>query len=742
MNILKLLSAISILGSFFVNSSLAVEDPTRQDGSKAPATVKASHPATLLYSSGDAIVEYTWMPMDSEATCKASFDILRSRYNCDRIFWREASNEWIMKWDSVREDSPWLGDMIREGIRINRDYGSSEHAGKAARESGMEFWGWFHFFDYTGKAECGAGGSKGMGCFWGYDPWLVKHPEYCLWDRARITYMTGIIEYGNPEVRKEYVRRFEEMFKGPWRQYTGIFTHTFIENMEAHYTDQYIYSDYAVADFKRRYGVDVRTQDFDLGKYYAMRGEYITEYLRELRPVFKKHGKKLAFALNSENMEWPQLWLAGTSIWPKNAEEPYILQQGKIKMDWRTWVKEGLVDELHVWGGTGPDQKLKDVKELLAATEGTGIKVSVYYATEFPETEQSLYDKGVRRVIAATSSEDGYADRKNPGQDIDSPDYAAVLNVLAQARKNEIEVPVEKISALLLKHQNPIVRRQAANTIGKLKLEKGVPALEEALVNEKEGSVVSMVIDALGKVNGPNSVAAIAKGFGKINTFPVRMALRNALAAMGPERYADVAKSYDTTDSYYRTVLVQSWTRRNGTAEYLEVLKKAINDPVDKVRWWAAFAFSYNSARQENMEILYKSLDDANGAVQSRAAKTLIGMVPKMTPEMKQRVFDKLLASYKEFGDGCKRTDADWGWRPIGEALCDGFGAQGKEALLSILNGSSSELAKLTWMVLFQPDEEWILIRQADMERRYRFHPGGAEHGKCALADVSWRQQK
>jgi hypothetical protein len=82
--------------------------------------------------------------------------------------------------------------------------------------------------------------------------------------------MTGIIEYGSPEVRKEYVRRIEEMFKSDWARYEGMFMYSFIENTEAHYTDEYIYSDYAMQDFKKRYGVDVRTQKFDLDKYYAI----------------------------------------------------------------------------------------------------------------------------------------------------------------------------------------------------------------------------------------------------------------------------------------------------------------------------------------------------------------------------------------------------------------------------------------------------------------------------------------
>ena len=64
---------------------------------------------SLFYSSGDAVVMYQWLPMDSAATCQASMEVLKKRYHFDRLLWREASTEWAMKWDEVREDSPWLG---------------------------------------------------------------------------------------------------------------------------------------------------------------------------------------------------------------------------------------------------------------------------------------------------------------------------------------------------------------------------------------------------------------------------------------------------------------------------------------------------------------------------------------------------------------------------------------------------------------------------------------------------------
>lgn len=289
-----ILLAAMIFPALAENSTPApsVDDPTRQTAVSAVTQEgrdQPKYPVSLFYSSGDAIVEYHWMPMDSEATCKAAMKILKQRYNCDRLLWREADNDWVKKWNRIRPDAPWLGDLLTDALRINRQFHNTRHTQAAAQEQGIHFWGIMALYDYGGKAECGSGGLSGMGAHWGFDPWLEAHPEYCLWDRPRITYMSGIIEYGQPEVRQEYCRQIEEMFRTDWAGYEGMFLYSFIENTEAHYTDEYIYSDFAVRDFQRRYGVDVRTQPFDLAQYYEMRGEYISQYLRDLRPLFHKY---------------------------------------------------------------------------------------------------------------------------------------------------------------------------------------------------------------------------------------------------------------------------------------------------------------------------------------------------------------------------------------------------------------------------------------------------------------------
>jgi len=682
------------------------------------------YPVSIWYSTGDALFEYEWMPMDSEATINAAFEILQRRYNVDRVLWRDANIEWVAKWDKPRDRS-FYGDSVVEWINIARTSRAPKLAALAAKQRGMKFWGIFHMFDYGGKAETDAG--AGVGQWQMYDPWLSQHPEYCVWDRAHITFMTGMIEYGYPQVRKEYLRRMEEMFKGPFKKYEGLFVYTYMENTVAHYTDEFIYSDIACDQYKKMYGVDPRKEPFDLEKYYAIRGEYITQYLRELRPLFKKYGKKLALVLSADNLDVPQRWIGGPST------EPVILQQGGVKIDWRTWVKEGLVDELNVWAGVAPEERIERVQEILKVTKGTPVLVTVQYSQEFPASTQYLYEEGVRRnTEVGVDNEEGYKE-KRPASDIDSADPDAVLNVLTQSRKKQLDLPTEKIAALL-KHPHPFVRRQAANTIGTLKLQKCVPALEQAVVADPEQSVRAMMIDALGKVNGPNSVQAIAQAYITMPRWPVRMATRRALAAMGPERYPDLAKSPDNQSSVFRAVLMESFHLRETAREMLPTILKGLNDSEEQVRWEAAFSLSVYPC-QEAADALLKALDDKSDYVQNRAATSLKAVLPKASDELRQQVFDKLMVRYQEFGPGSKRTDKDWGWRPIGDAIRDGFGKKGKNALIAILNGPNTELAKLTWKVLFlRNDEQWHPVERDVMEKQYKYYPGRPDRQPCPPA--------
>ena len=90
---------------------------------------------------------------------------------------------------------------------------------------------------------------------------------------------------------------------------------------------EYGFSKPIVDEYKKRYGVDILTEDFDREKWRRLRGEYYTQFLREAKQELKKHSKKLQVHING--------MMAGTPDTPTTMD---------IHWNWRQWLDEGIPD--------------------------------------------------------------------------------------------------------------------------------------------------------------------------------------------------------------------------------------------------------------------------------------------------------------------------------------------------------------------------------------------------------------
>ena len=90
---------------------------------------------------------------------------------------------------------------------------------------------------------------------------------------------------------------------------------------------QYGFNPPIVEEYKKRYGVDILTQDYDKEKLRTLRGEYYTQFLREVKQLTKKRDKKLQLHLFE--------MIEGSADTPTLAE---------IHFDWRQWLDEGIPD--------------------------------------------------------------------------------------------------------------------------------------------------------------------------------------------------------------------------------------------------------------------------------------------------------------------------------------------------------------------------------------------------------------
>jgi hypothetical protein len=109
----------------------------------------------------------------------------------------------------------------------------------------------------------------------------------------------------------------------------------------------------AVEEFRRRYGVDVLTQDFDRVAWEKLHGEYVTQLVREVSGLLHSQGKKCQVHLGHYCRESERV--------PAYMNRCY---------DWKTWLKERLVDEV-----THKDNPLESphCREVRAQTEKLGI---------------------------------------------------------------------------------------------------------------------------------------------------------------------------------------------------------------------------------------------------------------------------------------------------------------------------------------------------------------------------------
>jgi len=111
-----------------------------------------------------------------------------------------------------------------------------------------------------------------------------------------------------------------------------------------------------VAEFKKRYGVDLlATDDFDRVAFRRLRGEYYTQFYREARQLVDTYGKRLGLHISvTHDMEPEQ----GAAM--------------EIHWDWRAWLTEGLADSVTM-KEVRPGSRL--AQEILSLTRPQGIPV-------------------------------------------------------------------------------------------------------------------------------------------------------------------------------------------------------------------------------------------------------------------------------------------------------------------------------------------------------------------------------
>jgi hypothetical protein len=136
----------------------------------------------------------------------------------------------------------------------------------------------------------------------------------------------GVVSLAYPEARRAFVERWLTLLAPT--TFEGLFVCLRSQSRPADHGDELGYNEPAVADFKTRFGVDVRRQPFDPQAWRDHLGGYLTALLLELRGALTREGRALGVGAARGDILGPPL--------------------GNTTLHWRDWVREGLIDHLVV----------------------------------------------------------------------------------------------------------------------------------------------------------------------------------------------------------------------------------------------------------------------------------------------------------------------------------------------------------------------------------------------------------
>jgi hypothetical protein len=459
----------------------------RASGQPASAQPEAP-PLDILISAGDSWWFGSWLPVDSPKSIRDSVQMWADILNVKRIYWRGQQEELMIDYGLIRKENLqyheyfeiWERYLMKE-LHLNQVVTEEAHKHK------MEVYLWAPLFDYGGPADNG-------GCkeypYYGQLRLTLDHPQWMPVDRYGIRHQNGPIELAYPEARKLLIDMYLHYLDRD--KLDGITFFTYCENYGLRFEDEFGFNQPIVDEYKKRYGVDIRTQEFDKHLWRYLRGEYVTQFLRELKEALRSRGKKLGVRLNPREPHFTDRWNVPF----------YFLTAGRIYLDWERWVREGVVDELCVSGTAPAELQERTIENALQTVRGTEVTVSALTGRPHSERYKPFIKRGMR-VMFFGADEASYIKQAYPEQSAEAlsgNDIYAVMRFLAQISEGKVSVPADQLVPLV-KHDNIIMRRLALQALARLKDSKTVSVLENALA-DPERSVRSGAAFALREVRG------------------------------------------------------------------------------------------------------------------------------------------------------------------------------------------------------------------------------------------------
>lgn len=671
----------------------------------------------VYFSNGDNEIMFNTPPVDSPRAIDEVLDLLQRAYGVERVYWRAPQIDQIVYRSEIRKQASHHGPWLDWMDHLFADLGTGDYMMRAARERGMAVWGVASLFDHGSQAYIEYP-NKGMGPFFTENQIRVEHPEWAPIDRAGILRMSGPICFAYPDARAALVRMYADMVKG--KGYEGLIFHLYNENQGPRFDDEFGFNEPIREAYRERYGVDILHEDYDKQKLSDLRGEYLTQFFRELRDALQPMGVKVGVMLDAKHPDEPQRWLAF----------PDVRLSGRVTVDWRTYARERLVDELFVYFNGSPYATLRQV---MKEADGAGMEFSTLASAGFPDPEADLREAGVWRTISGQNEqlEYGYPDPQ-PAEALDGDDFVARLSVLSQMGAGTTPADLDRVMAAT--HDGSVlVRRRALRALVSIAdrrpeiVTEKVVARVEQLLDDPENIVRCTAVNTLAHLGGSPNMSALYDAFGRHASPMMQLFPAAPLASFPETRQDDLAAGMRHPTPQVRSMvinLVATGTAR--PALWPDILANAGHDDWH-VRWSVARALEFIHPPQA-AEVLLGMLDDPHATVRNMAARNLANRLAAETRwvgGLHRQAIDKLTAMFADYGQSSAADDAEWGWRGVGIALRK-IGPRGVEALQRFLvQVDDPVLAHRAWHALYVEENDFDVktIEIEEAEQAYRQHP-------------------
>lgn len=266
----------------------------------------------------------------------------------NRMLWRVSMCGKVNYFSRV-EDIYDYGQHNRKPI--SQDFDPLKVASAYARKYGMEIDAWMTLYDDSPMLKDGSDKMASVLC--------RTHPEWQMLSRDGKDFYQGVFCYAYPGVREHKLAMLAELVQ---YDIDGVFLSTrshsrtpefrkksleYIEGQisfeelngcAAGTRDRFGFNDPVVEEYKKRYGTDIRNDEFDKVLWNSLRGEYLTGFLYEARRLLSSHDKRLCMMVKDEDR--------GDSRGGHRLG--WIL--GDLYTDWEKWVNENIIDELCIYG--------------------------------------------------------------------------------------------------------------------------------------------------------------------------------------------------------------------------------------------------------------------------------------------------------------------------------------------------------------------------------------------------------